>query len=295
MTAARKTSLACLALAVIWGTTWCAIRATIGDDGFPTMLAAALRFTLATIILVPLALRARPWPRGVQWPWLVIAGVLNAVGYALIYFGEEEVPGGLAAVLFSTQPLVMAGLLVATRMETVRRSDVAGAVVAMLGVVIIFADKLAVSPGQAIGVVLVLASVIVSTLYSLVMKRHSGRIHPLASTTVFVGVTAVCLWLATAVAGHQSMPWPPPAIGTLALVYLAVAGTVIGFAAYFWLLARVSLLAANVVSFVVPVIALAVDAVFESVGLGPRAYIGVAVILGAVLIAQYRGRAATAA
>ena len=97
------------------------------------------------------------------------------------------------------------------------------------------------------------------------------------------------------VAAPQSIPCPPPAIGTLALVYLAVAGTVIGFAAYFWLLARVSLLAANVVSFVVPVIALAVDAVFESVGLGPRAYIGVAVILGPVLVAQYRGRAATAA
>lgn len=289
MTAARKTSLACLALAVIWGTTWAAIRATIGDD------AAALRFTLATIILVPFALGARPWPRRAQWPWLVVAGVLNAVGYALIYFGEEEVPGGLAAVLSSTQPLVMAALLVATRMETVRSADVLGAIGALVGVVIIFADKLVVSPGQALGMVLVLASVLVSTLYALVIKRHGGRIHPIASTTVFVAVTAVCLWLATAVAGHQSMPWPPPVIGTVALVYLAVAGTVIGFVAYFWLLARVSLLTANVVSFVVPVIALAVDAIFEVHVLGPRAYVGVAVILGAVLIAQHRGRAATAA
>lgn len=43
MTTARKTSLAYLALALIWGTTWHAIRVTIGPDGFPTMLAAALR------------------------------------------------------------------------------------------------------------------------------------------------------------------------------------------------------------------------------------------------------------
>ncbi|MBK9033110.1 MAG: EamA family transporter [Myxococcales bacterium] len=289
MTTARKTSLAYLALALIWGTTWHAIRVTIGPDGFPTMLAAALRFTLAAAILVPLAWTARPWPRKAQWPWLVVAGVLNAVGYALIYLGERDVPGGLAAVLSGTQPLVIAALLLLTRMETVRPSDVIGALIALAGVAIIFADQLAVSTGQAVGVLLVIGSVIVSVLYTVVIKRHGGRIHPLASTTVFVVVTAACLWIATLASGHQGMPWPLPHKATMALVYLAVAGTAVGFAAYFWLLERVSLLAANVLGFVIPVIALAVDALFEAeVQLGPRAYLGVAVILAAVMVAQRR-------
>jgi drug/metabolite transporter (DMT)-like permease len=287
VTAARKTSFAYLALAVIWGTTWFAIRESMGPDGFPTMLAAALRFTLATAILVPMAWRARPWPERAQWPWLIVAGMLNALGYALIYLGEREVPGGLAAVLFGTQPLVVAALLFLTRMETVRVHDVASAVVALIGVAIIFADQLAVSGGQAVGVVLVIASVVVSALYTMVIKRHGGRTHVLASTTVFVGVTAVCLWIAAGFSDHEAMPWPLPVNATLALVYLAVAGTAIGFVAYFWLLARVSLLAANVLGFVLPVIALAVDALFEShTRLGPQAYAGVAVIFAAVALAQ---------
>lgn len=287
MTTARKTSFAYLALALIWGTTWFAIRESIGPDGFPTMLAAALRFTLAALILAPLAWRARPWPQRAQWPWLVVAGALNAVGYALIYLGEREVPGGLAAVLFGTQPLVVATLLFLTRMETVRLHDVASAVVALIGVAIVFADQLAVSSGQAVGVILMIASVVVSALSTMVIKRHGGRSHVLASTAVFVGVTAVGLWAAAAVGDHEAMPWPPPGQATLALVYLAVAGTAIGFVAYFWLLARVSLLAANVLGFLLPVIALGVDALFEShVQLGWRAYLGVAVILGAVALQQ---------
>ena len=293
MTTARKTSLAYLVLAVIWGTTWFAIRASMGDGGYPPMLAAALRFTLATLVLAPLAWRARPWPTRAQWPWLIVAGVLNAIGYALIYLGEREVPGGLAAVLFGTQPLVVAALLYLTRIETVRATDVASALIALAGVAVIFADQLAVSGGQALGVVLVLASVVVSALYTMVIKRHGGRTHVLASTAVFVGVTAVCLWLAAALSPHHAMPWPLPIQPTLALVYLAVAGTAIGFAAYFWLLARVSLLAANVLGFVLPVIALAVDAVFEShVQLGVRSYLGVAIIFAAVALAQRRPAAA---
>ena len=70
----------------------------------------------------------------------------------------------------------------------------------------------------------------------------------------------------------------------------------VGFAAYFWLLERVSLLAVNVLGFVLPVIALAVDALFEAhVRLGPRAYLGVAIILGAVMVAQRRSAPTPAA
>ena len=63
MIARRKTALAYLTLAIIWGTTWHAIRVSIGPAGFPTMLAAALRFTLALVVLIPLAWSVRPWPR----------------------------------------------------------------------------------------------------------------------------------------------------------------------------------------------------------------------------------------
>ena len=70
-----------LLCAFIWGTTWFAIRASIGVGGYPTYAAAALRFTLAAVILGGLwrAGLARPGPRTRrEVAWLVVAGLLNA-------------------------------------------------------------------------------------------------------------------------------------------------------------------------------------------------------------------------
>jgi drug/metabolite transporter (DMT)-like permease len=287
VTKSRGIMLAYLACAVIWGTTWFAIRISVGPGAFPPMLAAALRFTLATAVLAPLAWWSRPWPQRGQWPWLVLAGGLDALGYALIYAGEREVPGGLAAVVFGTQPVILTGLLLLTRLEAVRRVDIVSAVIALVGVAIIFADQVHVSAAQAVGMLMILGSVVVSTLYTMVIKRHAQQIHPLVSTTIFVGATAGFLWLAFGLSGEPLAPWPPTLGPTLALVYLAVAGTAIGFAAYFWLLSRISLVASNLLAFLLPIIALAVDALFEShVRLGGRAYLGVAVTLAAVALSR---------
>ncbi len=291
----RGTLIAYLTCAIIWGTTWFAIRASIGPDGYPTILAAALRFTLAALVLAPLAIFARPWPRRGEWSWLVLAGALDALGYALIYLGERDVTGGLAAILFGTQPVILSMILIATGMEVVRPVDVISAVVALLGVGIIFADQLDVSTGQAAGVGLILASVVVSALYAMVIKRKGQRINPLVSTAIFVAVTAAFLWCGVAIHGDASIPWPLPMRATVALVYLAVAGTAIAFVAYFWLLARVSLVASNLLAFLLPVIALAIDAAFETdVRIGPRAALGIAVTLAAVVLSRLMASAPTA-
>jgi drug/metabolite transporter (DMT)-like permease len=280
----RRAWIAYLVCAFVWGTTWRGIRVCIGNGGYPTISAAALRFVLAALLLAPLAFRAGPWPTRRQWPWLVVAGVLDAVGYALVYLGEERVPGGLAAVLFGTQPLIVALLLTATRMERVGWGDIAGALVSIGGVGLIFADRLDVSATQAVGVALVLGSVLASTTYSMVMKRHGQGVHAFASTWIFITVTAVCLCGAAAVRGFP-VPWPPPLEPTLALVYLAVFGSVVAFATYFWLLSQLSLMTMSTLSFVLPIIALVVDAFFEDdVILDARAYLGIAVTLSGLIV-----------
>src|SRR6187431_42597 len=85
----RAVVAAYLACALIWGTTWFAIRVCIGDGAYPTLAAVALRFVIAFVLLLPIALRSRPWPRGSAWLYLVLAGVLDAAAYTLVYIGEE--------------------------------------------------------------------------------------------------------------------------------------------------------------------------------------------------------------
>ncbi len=275
------------ACALIWGTTWYAIRVCL--EGYPTYAAVALRFAIASAILLPLAVRARPWPERRAWPYLVLAGVLDAGAYLLVYVGEDRVSGGVAAVVYGTQPLILALLLTATRMEPLTRRHMIGALVSLAGVGVLFRDRMDVSPRQALGVVLILGSVVVSTIYSMIMKRHGARVSALVSTTIFLVTTAIVLG-AVALAAREPLPWPPPTVPTLALCYLAVIGSVVAFLAYFWLLDHTTLLTTSTLVFVYPLVALAIDAAFErSITLGLRAYIGAAITLGGLAVSLRRG------
>jgi drug/metabolite transporter (DMT)-like permease len=274
--------------ALVWGTTWYAIRASTGPAGFPTLESVALRFTLATLILAPIVWRLRlgPWPRGRRtWGWMVVAGVLDAGSYTLVYYGEERIPGGLAAVLFATQPLMLAFLLTASGMERVRKADIGGALIALLGVGMIFANSLQVSTSQAIGIGMLLAAVTCASSYSFVLKRHGEGVHPLVTTLIFLAVTAIALDLAVLVRGPRALPWPPPRDATIALVYLAVFGSVIAFATWLYLLQKLSLMVTGTLVFVLPVVALVVDAIWEhELHLDRTAYAGIAVVFAGLAV-----------
>jgi drug/metabolite transporter (DMT)-like permease len=280
--------VAYLTCALVWGTTWFAIRVCNGPGGYPTMESAAIRFAIAAVVLAPFVLGRRlgPWPRSRRaWAWIVLAGLLDALAYALIYLGEDRVTGGLASVVFATQPLMLAGLLTATGLERVRPIAVLGAVIALAGVAILFADRWEVSARQAVGLTMVLAAAATSATYSLIMKREGEAVHPLVSTLIFLAVTALGLGAAVAIGGAHPVPWPPPRDATLALLYLAVMGSVVAFATWLWLLQRLPLMAMSTLSFVLPIVALVVDAIWEhEVRLAARSYLGIAVVLGGLAI-----------
>jgi drug/metabolite transporter (DMT)-like permease len=271
-----------LACAFIWGTTWYAIRACIAE--YPTYAAVALRFAIAVAVLVPIAVTKRPWPRGRTWLWLVLAGVLDASAYLLVYLGEERISGALAAVLYGTQPLILALLLTVARIERITKRHLVGAVISLAGVAVLFLDRLDVSGKQAIGVGMVIGSVVVATIYSMIMKQHTKQVHGVVATTVFLGVTAIVLSIVAVVAG-EPIPWPPPPVATAALLYLAIVGSVVAFLVYFWLLAKTGLLVTSTLVFVYPLVAIATDALFErDLPLAARSYLGVAITLGGLAV-----------
>jgi putative membrane protein PagO len=275
-----------LGCALIWGTTWYAIRVSIA--AYPTTIAVALRFAIAAVILLPLAVRIRPWPRGRAWGWLALAGALDAAAYLLVYLGEERVPGAVAAVLYGTQPLILAVLLTATRIERLTIRHTIGAVVSLCGVIVLFLDRLDISAQQGVGVAMVIGSVVVATLYSMIMKHKSAGLPHLVTTTIFLTVTAVLLG-AVALCAPGRMPWPPPASPTLAVLYLALVGTVGAFLLFFWLLGKTTLQVTSTLVFVFPLIAIVTDALFErEIPLTARAYIGAGITLGGLAVSLLR-------
>jgi len=290
--------VAYLTCAPVWSTTWFAIRVCIGTGGYPTFISAALRFTLASVLLgvALLAGVGHPRPSRREALWIGLAGLINAAGYALVYRAEQEVAGGLAAVLYGTMPLMTGFIAAATHTERLRASTAAGAVVGLAGIVVIFWDRLSVSAEQALGVALVLVSVACASSYSVLLKRKAAAVNPFASTAVFFPGTAAGLWLLTLVAERRAPPWPPPAAPTLALLYLTVMGSVVTFAAYFYLVGKVRLATVSTLALVEPVFALVVDALFEHQARPrPTTYVGAAITVSGVLVSILLGRREPAA
>ena len=284
------TVLAYALCGIVWGTTWFAIRVCIGPGGYPLILAAALRFTLAGPILLalyrwsPAATPLSPRARHQALGWIFVAGVFGATSYACVYVAEQHIPGGLAAVIFATSPLMVSALATMTRTETVTPRTVAGALVATLGVALIFWDRLNVSSTQAFSVTIVVVAVLASSIYSVVIKKHAGGLHPLLSTGAFLTSAGLLLFLPVFFYERRLPAWPPATLPTLALVYLTLVGTALVFTAYFYLIKRTSLMAVTTLAFVQPILALFLDAWLEhQIRLPPRVYAGIAVVLVGVL------------
>ena len=275
--------------ALVWSTTWFAIRVCIGDGGYPTFPAAALRFTIAALVLGALVWLGfgRPRPRGRrQIAWLAVAGAFNGIAYAMVYRAEDTLPGGVVAVVFGTYSLFTAIGAALTSTERVRAMDVAAATLSLVGMSVIFWDRLGVSADQAIGVVFALSSVFASVVYNIIFKREANDVNPLSSTALLLAVSSLSLWVGSLARGPVELPWPPPAAPTVALLYLAILGSVVTFCCYFYLLKRVTLMTASTLVLIQPVLALLVDALWEKeVRLVGRTYLGVAVTFSGVALA----------
>lgn len=282
--------IAYLTCALVWGTTWFVIRESIAHDGlpgYPPYLASALRFTVASVVLgaIVAAVRPRPMPRTLrQFQWLAAAGSVNGVSYALVYTAEQTLPGGLMAVLFGTIPLLTAAAAVTLGFERVTRAQVWSALVALGGVVVISWQGLQSGPSQLTALSAALAAVIATTIYSVLVRYGARDVHPLSATAVFLTATMVVAWIIALPEAGQ-MPWPPPPGPTIATLYLAIFGSVVAFVGYVYLVGRVSLVTANSLVLVQPVVALLLDLGLERhARLAPLTWLGVAIVLSAVVV-----------
>jgi drug/metabolite transporter (DMT)-like permease len=283
-----KVILAYTACALIWGTTWYAIRVCIGPHGYPTFPAAALRFTFSSVLLGVVWFFYRKkikQPTAKELFWITIAGLLSGIAYGLLYSAEEKIAGGLAAVLSATSPLIAAIMAMMTRTEKLSKTTIYGSVVALAGVATVFHDRLQVSAAQASAVGILIFNAFLNSSSNVAMKHNARHTAALASNTIFFLAASTTLWVTAVIAGDCTIPSPLPMGPTVALVYLTLFGTLLAFACFFYLLRATRLSNAMTLAFVTPVIALVVDAFCErNVVLTMESYIGISIVLTGVAI-----------
>lgn len=280
-----KARLVWLILCGIWGSTWLFIK--LGLEDLPPLTFAGIRFVISCLILYAI-IRFRglriPDSRS-DWKLLIVTGVLSfTLNYGLLFWGEQYISSGLAALLQATIPAF--GLVIAHFYlpgERMTWPKIIGVVLGVAGVGVVFSNQLKIAGGQALAgcIALVLSSVFVS--YSNVLVKARGQnLDPviLAAGQMFFGMIPLLLIGIPLEGNPLKFHWTPMAV--VAMLYLALVGSVLAFVLYYWLVHNIDVTKSMLISLVTPVVAVVLGMVVLGEELNWRTLAGGAMIMGGI-------------
>jgi drug/metabolite transporter (DMT)-like permease len=288
-----QTILAFFAIYVIWGSTFLAIR--IAVLAAPPWFCAGVRFFVAGTVLFVFALvRGMQWPTLREWRSLGIIGTLMfSMTYGALFWGEQYVPSGITSILESTLPLMTVILEVfVLRQQKFRWSVLLAMTLGICGVTLTM-FKGGQSSFGAFGVFPCLVILGGSASWSLgaVLSRSltlpKSRIVTAGAEMMLGGAMLLLLSLGSGEL-HPFPSIPPKAV--FALVYLVVAGSLVGFTAFVWLLARMSASRVASHAFVNPIVAVALGYFVASEEITPQTLLGATLVVGSVILTLRDGR-----
>ena len=284
-----KTLLAFSIIYFVWGSTFFAIR--VGVLAMPPLLFAAIRFFTAGLALVAwTALRREPWPSSKQWASICFLAALIFVGdYGLLFWAEQRVPSGVAAVMMATIPAFIAiaeVLLLRTQRMTLPLGI--ALLVGIAGVVVLMSHSFALggAPISTVGALaLIVGAIFWSVASVLTRKLPLPESKVLSSGAQMFAGGAMLAVVATAF-GEPRRFHPAAVSGQawFALAYLIVMGSIVGFTSYVWLIHHESPTKVGTYAYVNPVVAVLLGYLLGGEALGLRTMLGTALVLASVLL-----------
>jgi drug/metabolite transporter (DMT)-like permease len=272
----------------VWGSTFLAIR--IGVHEVPPFLFAAARFFTAGIVLYAwLRLKGTPAPSRREW---VSASALGALiflfDYGCLFWAEQRVPSGVAAVVMATTPVFIALLeiiFLRTQKLTVRLG--LALAVGVLGVAVLMNRSFSlgeapVDRAAALGLLVASATWSIATILTRRVPLPASKAMSAAAQMVTGGAM---LFLLTAVS-HEFSGFHVQAVSRsawFALIYLIIAGSIVGFTAYVWLLHYESPTKVGTYAYVNPVVAVCLGYFFGGESIGARTLLGTLFVLVSVI------------
>jgi drug/metabolite transporter (DMT)-like permease len=259
-----------------------------GLRDLPPFTAAATRFVVAALGMAVVARtlgRRESGKSPPAWLWLTLGLCNFACSYAIVYRTETILPSALVALLWGVFPMLsaIAGHLFLPS-ERLRPTHWAGFTLGLGGLVLLFVKDLPkLGPEAVPAAALLLLSPTVSTVGNTLVK-HSGagvRSLELNRNAMAFGAALLCA-LALATEDVASVPWTPRAI--LTVTYLSLAGTVLTFGLYFWLMRYVKANTMSLISYVTPVVAMLLGLLYGE-ALTEWTVAGAACILGGIALA----------
>ncbi len=273
----------------VWGSTFLAIR--VGVSEVPPFLLAAMRFLLAGGALYAW-MRARGTTSPSAREWLsasILAVLIFVLDYGLLFWAEQRVPSGIAAVMLATIPLFMALseiLFLRTQKLTARLGF--ALLIGIGGVAVLMSHSLTFGdvPIDTSGAV----ALIVGAMSWSIASALSRKLPLPSSKPMSSGAQMLCggvFLLITAGALGEFRGFHPQAVSRgawMALAYLVVAGSIIAFTAYVWLIHHESPTKVGTYAYVNPVVAVALGYFLGGETVGPRTLLGTILVLVSVVV-----------
>jgi drug/metabolite transporter (DMT)-like permease len=282
-----------LILCLIWGTTWYFIK--IGLDDLPPIAFAAARFILAVLILaIVIKVQNIPIPKsGAAWRLIALTGVLQfSFNYSTVFWAEQYISSGLAAVLQATIPVF--GLLLAWIFlpdERITGIKIFAVCLGIAGVAVIFVEQLRVDSLSAFaGCAAIVIGAYFAAQASILVKAKGGEMHPAAMVfgQMICGLPLIVIYSLLVEGDPRTFNWSWKAI--VCVLYLTIIGTVAAFWLYYLLLSKIESTKAMMIALVTPLVAVVIGWIFLGETLRAQTYAGGALILASIGLIVFRKR-----
>ena len=288
-------AFACIYL--IWGSTYLAIRYAV--ETIPPLFVAGFRHLIAGSFLFGWC-----WWRGLrptkqQWlASIVLAVLFFLIGHGTLHWAQQTLPSGVAALLIATEPIFIAIIVSATHRSRITPLLLSGLLLGLLGVGFIIGAEVRTGGSdllRSLAVLISAASWSIGVVYS-----RSGKLHPDPRMSAAMSLVAgsMMLLIAGVITGEGAQLYPSLVSlrSFLCLIYLAVAGSLVAYSAYFWLLSRFppTLIATH--TYVNPLVAVVLGWAIGGEVLTARFVFGGLLVIAAIaLVGRANSREATAA
>ncbi len=287
--AAWKILAAFAVIYFVWGSTFFAIR--VGVREVPPFLLAGIRFIVAGGLLY-LWVRASGTPRPSLREWksaTVLAVLIFVLDYGLLFWAEQRVPSGIAAVMMATIPVFMALFeIVLLRTQRMTASLAFALAIGIAGVAILVNRSASfgetpIDPAGAIA--LVIAAISWSISSALTRKLPLPASKPMSSAAQMLAGGVLLAIVSGALGEFQAFHFAEVSRAAwIALAYLIFAGSILAFTCYVWLIHHESPTKVGTYAYVNPVVAVALGYFFAHEDVGLRTLLGTVLVLVSVVV-----------
>src|SRR5271156_3155523 len=273
----------------VWGSTFLAIR--IGVHEVPPLLLAAMRFSVAGLVLyVWMIARGERSPSRREWMSASLLGLIIFVfDYGLLFWAEQRVPSGIAAVMLATIPVFMALceiIFLRTQRLTVRLALALLIGIGGVGVLMSSSLNLGGAPIDKVGALALIFASISWSIASVLPPKLPLPASKVMSSGAQMLTGGILLTIAAGAFG-EFRNFHPSAVSRgawLALLYLILAGSIIGFTGYVWLIHHESPTKVGTYAYVNPIVAVLVGYFLGGEALTTRTILGTLLVLISVIV-----------